>query len=70
MKLPQLRAVRNRRALTQADLAERAGVGRVTIARIETGAAGAHPSTVRKLAAALGVEPSTLMRAPRSRTTA
>jgi transcriptional regulator with XRE-family HTH domain len=60
-KLTQLAAVRTRRALSQRDLAALAGCGPATIARLETGATEARPSTVRKLAAALRVKPATLM---------
>jgi transcriptional regulator with XRE-family HTH domain len=58
--LPGLRAARTRRLLTQAALAERSGVGRNTIARIETGDLAAF-ATVSKLAAALEVAPEILM---------
>lgn len=60
--VPQLRRIRDARALTQEELAERAGVDRTTIMRAE---AGQHlrQSTVRKLARALGVSPATLQRA-------
>ena len=61
MEVPNLRRVRERRLLTQAELAARAGVQRVTINRIETGATLARFSTVRRLAAALGVDPAELM---------
>lgn len=58
--LTRLKALRERQALTQAELAARAGINRVTLARIE-GGAQPYPVTVRKLAAALGVEPADLM---------
>ncbi|HEV2124155.1 MAG TPA: helix-turn-helix transcriptional regulator, partial [Chloroflexota bacterium] len=61
VRLPGLRAVRERKLMTQAELAERAGMQRVTVSRIETGAAEARISTVRKLAAALDVDPEVLM---------
>jgi transcriptional regulator with XRE-family HTH domain len=61
VKLTRLRDVRQRRALTQQQLAERAGVNRVTIARIEGGKDEPFPTTVRKVADALGVEPDDLM---------
>lgn len=60
-KLTRLKNVRQRKALTQQELAERAGVNRVTIARLETGVDQPLPGTVRKLAVALGVEPEELM---------
>lgn len=55
--LPDLRRQRGRRAWTQEELAQEAGVGVGTISRLEAGRWGAYPKTVRKLAAALGVEP-------------
>jgi DNA-binding XRE family transcriptional regulator len=53
-----LRDARLRKLLTQRQLAERAGVTQATIVRIERGEP-AYPSTLRKLARALGVEPET-----------
>ena len=47
--------------MTQAELAERAGIQRATVNRIETGATGARFTTVRKLAAALGIDATELM---------
>ena len=61
VKLTRLRTVRERKALTQRELAERSGVTAVQISRIENGEANPYPSTVRKLAAALNVEPHDLM---------
>ena len=58
--VPGLYAQRRRQALTQQELADRAGVSLVTINRLERGYT-ARPQTVRKLATALGVEPSDLM---------
>ena len=46
--------------LTQEDLAKKAGVGTVTVARIE-GGQGARLSTLRKLAVALEVTPDQLL---------
>jgi transcriptional regulator with XRE-family HTH domain len=58
--LPGLRRLRTLAALSQADLAERAGVQRQTINRLEHGG-DAQPSTVRKLAAALNCRPRDLI---------
>ena len=55
MELPGLRAVRERVLLTQRELAAKAGLTQATVQKIETGASKARISTVRKLAAALGV---------------
>jgi transcriptional regulator with XRE-family HTH domain len=59
--VPRLRALRERKALTQGELAERAALNRTTIARLESGGQNAFPSTVRKLAKVLDVEPEQLM---------
>ena len=61
VKLTRLKDVRQRKALTQQQLAEKAGVNRVTIARIEGGKDEPFPTTVRKVADALGVEPEELL---------
>ena len=52
-----LREVRRRRALTIRELGERSGVHRDTIHRIELGETDPRPSTIRKLAEALNVDP-------------
>jgi transcriptional regulator with XRE-family HTH domain len=62
--LPRLREVRELRALSQRELAKLSGVSRVTIARLEAGGDDPYPRTVRKLAAALTVDPATLMGKP------
>ena len=61
VKLTRLKEVRERRALSQRELAERSGVGSATIARLETFVSEPRPTTVRKLAAALRVKVDTLM---------
>jgi transcriptional regulator with XRE-family HTH domain len=58
--LPVLQEERLRAALTQEELAEAAGVGRSTVARIENGAP-ASVSTARKLARVLGLTAAELM---------
>jgi transcriptional regulator with XRE-family HTH domain len=53
----QLRQARRRADLTQAALAERSGVSRVTIARLEAGSAGdVRAGTIASLCATLGLE--------------
>jgi transcriptional regulator with XRE-family HTH domain len=59
--VPRLRDRRIRAALSQRDLAARSGVALSTIAALETGSQGARPSTIRRLAVALKVQPSDLM---------
>jgi transcriptional regulator with XRE-family HTH domain len=61
MDLPHLRDLRRRAVMSQEDLAEKSGVARDTISKLETGQRGAYPSTIRKLAAGLEVEPRTLL---------
>jgi transcriptional regulator with XRE-family HTH domain len=61
MDLPRLRRVRQGAVMSQEELAERSGVARDTISKLETGRRGAYPSTIRKLAAGLEVQPQMLM---------
>jgi transcriptional regulator with XRE-family HTH domain len=51
----RLRELREERGFSQYSLAQESGVGRSTIAALETGERGAHPSTTRALAQALRV---------------
>lgn len=64
--LARLRLIRERKALTQQQLADKANVNRVTVARLERGSDQPFPTTVRKLADALGVKPDELMGPPSS----
>ena len=61
MDLPHLRDLRRRAVMSQEDLADRSGVARDTISKLERGQRGAYPSTIRKLAAGLDVEPRILV---------
>jgi transcriptional regulator with XRE-family HTH domain len=56
-----LRRLREGYPLTVRELAERSGISHNTITMIENRHRTANPSTVRKLSAALGVEPGELM---------
>ena len=58
----RLRQLRVERALTLRALAERSGVSYDTINKLELGQRPARLSTIRKLADALGVDPSELMK--------
>jgi transcriptional regulator with XRE-family HTH domain len=58
----KLRMLRREAALSQAELAERAGTTQETISRLECGHHAARGRTLRKLAKALGVEPKELMK--------
>jgi transcriptional regulator with XRE-family HTH domain len=61
MDLPRLRLIRQGAVMSQEELAERSGVARDTISKLETGQRGAYPSTIRKLAAGLDVQPQLLI---------
>ena len=58
----KLRKMRQEKVLTQHQLAAKAGVSQVAIARIETNRSEPHFTTIQKLAGALGVEPAELVR--------
>jgi transcriptional regulator with XRE-family HTH domain len=68
VKLPRLRALRESKLLNQEELAEKAGISRGTILRLEAGYDARLP-TVRKIAETLGVDPKELM-GPESEATA
>jgi mRNA interferase RelE/StbE len=55
MLLPNLKYYRMLAGYTQRDLAEAAGVNRVTVANLELGRSHVGPHTLKKLADALGV---------------
>lgn len=58
----RLKNLRVEQALTQEELAKKAGVGKNTVNRIERNETEPHMSTLRKLAGALGVEPARLVK--------
>lgn len=58
----RLKELRREKVLSLRELEGRSGVSYNTIWRIEDGRQGAHPKTIRKLAEALGVEPSELLK--------
>jgi len=60
MKL-RLKEVRIERFLTQQELADKSGIGIVTVSRLESGLQQPRLKTVRRLAAALGVDPADLV---------
>jgi transcriptional regulator with XRE-family HTH domain len=55
-----LRQLRERAVLTQAQLAQAAGLSRHTVQRLEAGAPAVYPTTIQKLAKALKVKPTDL----------
>jgi transcriptional regulator with XRE-family HTH domain len=62
----KLKEIREARALSLRELADLSGVRHNTIWRIEAGQRKrTHPRTIRKLAQALGVEPTDLIRRAR-----
>ncbi len=62
----KLKDLRIEQALTQRELADKAGIGVNTVNRIELNDTEPHMSTVRKLATALGVEPRRLTKSEKS----
>jgi transcriptional regulator with XRE-family HTH domain len=62
VNVQRLRALRQQRVLTLRELETRSRVAYNTIWHLENGKRGAQPRTIRKLAAALGVEPEELVR--------
>lgn len=58
----RLKALRIEQALTQEELANKAGVAPNTVARLERNETEPHMSSARKLANALGVEPRQIMK--------
>jgi transcriptional regulator with XRE-family HTH domain len=58
----KVRVARERAIWSKAELAEESKLNRNTIGRIESGGtAKVHPSTLRKIAKALSVEPASLI---------
>ena len=57
----KLKALRARQGLTQEQLAEKSGVSRTYLARLETGRQDPTLSTLEKLAQALGVKAGRLL---------
>jgi len=57
----RLKEIRQRKFVTQRELAAKSGVGLTTIVRLELSRQKPRISTARKLAAALGVEPGELV---------
>ena len=57
----RLKTLRIRRALTQEELAQRAGLSKNAVNRLEVDKAEPRMSTLRKLAKALHVDPSELV---------
>lgn len=60
--MERLKELRRERVLSLRELGQKSGISYNTIWRIEDGRQGAHPRTIRKLADALEVEPSELVK--------
>jgi len=60
--MQRLRELRRQSVLSMRELEEASGVSYNTIWRLETGKTGAQPRTIRKIARALGVDPSELVK--------
>ena len=58
---PRLRWIRQRRLMTVRELGRRAGISAPHVVRLEHGAHRPKPATVKKLAAALNVDPAWLL---------
>lgn len=65
MSLPErIRALREALELSQDQLAERAGLSRTQVSNLERGVHEPGSQTIRRLAAALGVQPGDLLNQP------
>jgi len=62
VNVERLKELRTEQVLSLRELEGKSGVSYNTIWRIEAGRQGAHQRTIRKLADALGVRPSELIR--------
>lgn len=61
-RLTRLKELRTDALLTQAGLAQKAGLASETVRLVETGKREAQAETIQKIADALGVEPKELWR--------
>ena len=62
MDSEQVRNLRGEKGMSQRQLAEASGVSKKTLANVEVGKVHPLPSTARKIAAALDVDPRSLAR--------
>jgi len=61
MDVPWLRQLRQQAVLSQEQLAQKSGVARDTISKLEMGHRKAYPTTIRRLAVGLEIEPGELI---------
>ena len=66
--MTKLESLMAQRVISAEELADKADVHRNTVSRIKSGKS-AYPSTIRKIASALGVEPSELVEAGQASST-
>ncbi len=66
VNVARLRELRRQRVLSMRELEERSGVSYNTIYRLENGITGAQPRTIRRLAEALEVDASELVKGDES----
>jgi transcriptional regulator with XRE-family HTH domain len=62
VNMHKLRELRKQKVLSLHELEEKSGISYATIHRLEHAKTSAHPKTIRKLAEALGVDPSELLK--------
>ncbi len=60
--MAKLKRLREEKVLSQRELARMARLAQGTVWRLENGFEQAHPSTIRKIAGVLGVEPRELVK--------
>ena len=60
--MDKLKKLREKRVLSQRELARMAGLTHTTVWRLENGFREARPGTIRKVAVVLGVEPKELVK--------
>jgi transcriptional regulator with XRE-family HTH domain len=58
----KLKSLREKRVLSQRELARLADLTQRTVWRLENGFENAHPQTIRKIAGVLGVKPKELVK--------
>jgi transcriptional regulator with XRE-family HTH domain len=58
----KLKSLREKRVLSQRELARLADLTQRTVWRLENGFENAHPQTIRKIAGILGVKPKELVK--------
>ena len=60
--MPKLKGLREKAVLSQRQLTRMANLAYGTVSRIDNGFSEVHPSTIRKLARVLGLEPKEVVK--------